>query len=53
MELEETNLITLCENGGTNCHFGHLGSFKSYNPHIEDDVKIWNEKMKNKPKVIL
>lgn len=35
-ELDETNLITLCENMGTECHLhkGHLGNWKNFNPDI-------------------
>jgi 5-methylcytosine-specific restriction enzyme A len=51
LELEPTNLVTLCESAGMHCHitFGHLGSFKSYNGSIEDDIKNWNLKVKNRP----
>jgi len=51
LELDLNNLITLCEHSGRDCHlvFGHLQSFKSYNPNVEEDSKIWNEKLKNRP----
>ena len=43
LELVESNLITLCEDGknGINCHlaFGHLGSYKSYNKNVIKDAK--------------
>lgn len=52
LELEPTNLITLCESEkhGVNCHllFGHLGNFKNVNPKVLDDVKTWNGKLKEK-----
>lgn len=52
MELDPTNLITLCESEkhGINCHlfFGHLGNFKNVNESVIDDVKIWNEKLSKK-----
>lgn len=41
LELEPTNLITLCMDGDKDCHIklGHGGSFKAYNPNVEEDVK--------------
>jgi 5-methylcytosine-specific restriction endonuclease McrA len=54
LELDPSNLITLCENqnDGVNCHllFGHLGSFKSFNENVEFDSKSWNSKIKSRPK---
>jgi hypothetical protein len=42
LELEPTNLITLCDNedSGIRCHlyFGHLGDFNQYNPAVEYDA---------------
>jgi|SRR5579859_4179589 len=53
LELDSTNLITLCESdhNGLNCHLaiGHLGSFKSYNKNVDTDANIWNNKIKNRP----
>lgn len=53
LELDPTNLITLCENkeDGVNCHllFGHLGNFRSYNPNCVKDVQEWQAKLKNRP----
>lgn len=53
LELDESNLITLCENknDGVNCHllFGHLGNFKSLNENVEDDSKLWKNKIKRRP----
>ena len=50
LELSLDNLITLCESGnnGIVCHraFGHLGNYKKENPNVEEDVKIWNKKLK-------
>jgi len=50
LELEPTNLITLCEceKHGLNCHLliGHLGSFKNINPEVIADVATWNAKLK-------
>ena len=50
-ELDEANLITLCESGA-NHHltFGHLMSWKSYNENVWDDVKVWREKIRDRPK---
>ena len=40
LELEPTNLITLCMGKTTECHIklGHGGDFKAYNPNVEEDV---------------
>jgi 5-methylcytosine-specific restriction enzyme A len=55
-ELDEANLIVLCESddGGVLCHlhFGHLGSYKAYNPDVIEDARIWKEKIDNRPFVI-
>ena len=54
LELEPSNLITLCEDKGDGvyCHlfFGHLGNFKSINENLLEDVAIWRERLKNRPK---
>jgi 5-methylcytosine-specific restriction enzyme A len=54
LELDPTNLITLCESkkNGVTCHlfFGHLGDYKSFNKTIDKDVKAWNKKLEKKPK---
>ena len=53
MELDPTNLITLCESkhNGVNCHllFGHLGNFKSVNIGVEVDATIWSHKIGGRP----
>lgn len=50
LELEPTNLITLCESKsfGVVCHlfFGHLGNYKNVNNNIAEDAKFWSEKLK-------
>jgi len=50
LELEEANLITLCESGhgGVNCHlaFGHLGSFQRINPQVRLDCLEWGKKLR-------
>lgn len=40
LELEPTNLITLCEHGKTECHLkiGHLGNFKRENINVVADA---------------
>ncbi len=52
LELDPTNFVTLCESAGMNCHitFGHLGNFKSVNQSIDEDIKLWNTKVTNRPK---
>lgn len=49
LELEPSNLITLCESKsfGVVCHllFGHLGSYKKINPNVLEDTKTWREKI--------
>jgi hypothetical protein len=48
-ELDETNLITLCDKY---CHFifGHLMDWRSWNSEIHNDCIDYNKKIKNKPK---
>jgi 5-methylcytosine-specific restriction endonuclease McrA len=54
LELDPNNLITLCESkkNGVTCHlwFGHLGDYHSFNENIEEDAKLWKEKLENRPK---
>lgn len=55
LELEPSNLITLCENktvGKLICHlvFGHLGDYRSFNENVIADVQSWNQKIANRPK---
>ncbi len=49
-ELDPNNLITLCESKkyGVNCHlwFGHLGSYRRYNPFVARDANEWNIKLR-------
>lgn len=51
LELEEKNLIVLCEAPGHCCHlvFGHLLSWHAYNPHVEEDVKAFHDKIARRP----
>ena len=52
LELEPTNLITLCESYsyGICCHrtVGHLGDYKKINPSVVEDAAIWNKKLVDK-----
>lgn len=43
LELDDSNLITLCEVKPTECHLekGHLGNYKKFNPKIREEC---NEK---------
>ena len=40
-ELDQNNLITLCEYGDVDCHYniGHLRNWKAFNPNVEQDAK--------------
>lgn len=53
LELEESNLIVLCESesNGIVCHrfLGHLGSYRSINKTVRQDAERWREKIKNRP----
>lgn len=50
MELEPSNLMTLCENKryGINCHLliGHLGNYRRINCEVCLDAMIWSHKLK-------
>lgn len=49
LELEKSNLITLCEEkGDSGCHLkvGHLGNWKYINPNVIKDAKIKLEALK-------
>ena len=39
-ELDQANLITLCENIGHQCHLkeGHFGNWKNFNPAIREQA---------------
>ena len=49
LELEPSNLITLCESKsfGIVCHLliGHLGNYRKTNSNVTEDAKIWNDKL--------
>ena len=48
-ELDENNLITLCENDTFNCHFffGHYKNWCKYNLNIVEDAKFWQNRINN------
>lgn len=50
LELEPSNLLTLCETGG-NCHImlGHLKNWKSYNITVRKDAEVLLQKIKARP----
>ena len=41
LELDPENLITLCSEGGLDCHFwvGHAGNYQCSNPNVREDAK--------------
>lgn len=47
-ELDQENLITLCDKY---CHFifGHLMNWRSHNPDIINDAKMFSNKIKDRP----
>lgn len=49
LELEPSNLITLCENEsyGINCHLlvGHLGNYQRANETVDADAAFWYRKL--------
>ena len=50
LELDESNLIPLCEGPGEHhLLFGHCGDFKAWNPNVIEDANTWNIKMKSRP----
>ena len=51
-ELDKNNFITLCEGAHhLNCHllFGHLQNWSSYNITVREDVKVWSQKISQRP----
>jgi hypothetical protein len=48
-ELDDSNLITLCEDH--NCHlvFGHLYNWYAYNPNVREDASNMLKKVKERP----
>jgi len=41
-ELDNTNLVTLCEGEACNCHFvfGHSRDWRAYNPDVDSDAAL-------------
>src|SRR3990167_10402980 len=46
-ELDYNNLITLCRKD--HLSWGHYYNFSSFSPNIDEDIKIWRAKIKNRP----
>ena len=46
LELFPANLITLKRD--IHLVFGHLGSFRSINPNVREDVSLWKNKFENR-----
>lgn len=49
LELDENNLITLCDNPRCHLDKGHLGHWKSFNENVVTDCLKWNLKYKSRP----
>ncbi len=51
LELDESNLIPMCEGDVVNCHLsvGHLFSFMSYNPAVATDAANIVDKVAKRP----
>ena len=51
LELEPTNLKTLCEGKTLNCHlyFGHLGHWRSWNESVDEDCKLFAKRVAMRP----
>ena len=45
LELEQSNLITLCEKRGHDCHFcfGHFHNWRAQNPNVTADVAHYRQ----------
>lgn len=50
LELEFSNLITLCESRPWYCHliFGHLGDYRAINSECRQDVLEWAQKVQTR-----
>ena len=51
LELDENNLIPLCEGRTVNCHLavGHLFRWKSYNETVREDAAYIRQKVEGRP----
>src|SRR3989338_1482505 len=47
LELDLNNLICLCSDH--HLFFGHLMNFKSWNESVEEDARLWKERIENRP----
>jgi len=49
LELDEENLITLCETKAHKCHFkiGHLNNWRRENPNVAEDAVEYSTKNQN------
>ena len=55
LELDPNNLITLarkCPWGNIHIMYGHLGSFKSFNPNIEEDATYIKKMLSHKKDIL-
>lgn len=50
-ELDEANLISLCEGSVVNCHLlvGHLLRWSSYNTRVVEDAAYWAQAIRQRP----
>jgi len=49
LELEPSNLITLCSNRECHMEKGHAGDFRSWNPLVIEDCRYWSGKRRSRP----
>jgi hypothetical protein len=49
MELDMSNLLTLCEKNSCHLMWGHLGSFRSINKDVRKDVEAMKIKIRERP----
>lgn len=51
LELEENNMLWVCERPGHDHHFmvAHLEDYKSFNPTAKEDAEIWRKKIQERP----
>jgi 5-methylcytosine-specific restriction endonuclease McrA len=48
LELDKRNLMTLCSKRRCHLFFGHLNYWKSINPRVRYDARLWRKKIKNR-----
>lgn len=49
LELNVTNLISLCEKKQCHLAMGHLYNYKSYNKEVLQDLEYWKSKIAKRP----